>query len=785
MLVELPASGLAEMRVNAGWIEQRLLGGTTWNQVLALSELDTAPLYLTSAPVDGVTDAEDGQLVRVSDVLGEPPFANYLTHRSGAVETTVFAPLEFIPALETTDPIIARESLIYSIDEDYGTLISFSGTIPALLDPADGVVGYSINADSLVTCTRDAGIWAFAAIELSYGGSLYSLTLTQVGSEVYETPDLVPVWVVTNHGGLSSAVNGDQTGLNITLSLTVSKTVGIKGQNAIRATGQNKESHVCVSEVPAIWKRTDENAPSTDTTGEVIFDPVSGEYHKNGGVAISMGDGILRDTFSYPGTVSLNWNERSAYGPSGSVVFSWNDQFAVYFPAFFNGDATFENYTYFNGLAAFNGPAAFTGTVSGVSSAMVGLGNVDNTSNATERAATATLTNKSINASQLTGTVALSRLVNMQTVGDANTTITSGVRDVHLTATLTAPRNYYLPLAADYPAGSKITFTDTTGGVSATNTATVFSDFTNTLNGGVGISINLPRSSVIFVSNGSGAWTSDIRGIARGGTGATTQAGAWTNLGGAGTITSPVLTSLTINGTVAATTGISLLGASTATGALTTLGGGTAPTGTGAVVLATSPVITSPSTVGVSQTQSFGTAGVGGFKFDPANNLYQFSRASDGNAICKINTGANSLECGTLVATSNNVVLGNYDTYLSRKGAGILGIGASSGSITGEIQVAKITASGDIAFGKTITASGTTGAQTINKTSGSVNLAAAATSLVVTNSLVTTSSVIQCTVGTNDTTAKSVQVVAAAGSFTIYPNTAPTAETKVFFTVTN
>ena len=38
----------------------------------------------------------------------------------------------------------------------------------------------------------------------------------------------------------------------------------------------------------------------------------------------------------------------------------------------------------------------FTGTVSGVTASMVGLGNVDNTSNATERAATATLTNKTI-----------------------------------------------------------------------------------------------------------------------------------------------------------------------------------------------------------------------------------------------------------------------------------------------------------------------------------------------------------------------------------------------------
>ena len=55
-------------------------------------------------------------------------------------------------------------------------------------------------------------------------------------------------------------------------------------------------------------------------------------------------------------------------------------------------------------------------------------------------------------------------------------------------------------------------------------------------------------------------------------------------------------------------------------------------------------------------------------------------------------------------------------------------------------------------FGKVVTPTGTTGAQTINKTCGSVNFAAAATSLVVTNSLVTANSVIICTVGTDDTT---------------------------------
>ena len=95
------------------------------------------------------------------------------------------------------------------------------------------------------------------------------------------------------------------------------------------------------------------------------------------------------------------------------------------------------------------------------------------------------------------------------------------------------------------------------------------------------------------------------------------------------------------------------------------------------------------------------------------------------------------------------------------------------------------TAKANIVVDKTITAVATTGNQTINKTAGSVNFAIAATSLVVTNSLVTTSSVILATVASNDATVKSVQAVAAAGSFTLYANAAATAETRVNFLVLN
>jgi hypothetical protein len=90
-----------------------------------------------------------------------------------------------------------------------------------------------------------------------------------------------------------------------------------------------------------------------------------------------------------------------------------------------------------------------------------------------------------------------------------------------------------------------------------------------------------------------------------------------------------------------------------------------------------------------------------------------------------------------------------------------------------------------IPWDKTVTAALTTGNQTINKPVGTVNFAAAASSLTVTNSLVTTSSIIITTVRTNDSTMDSVQAVPGSGSFVLYANAAATAETSVGFFVLN
>lgn len=94
-----------------------------------------------------------------------------------------------------------------------------------------------------------------------------------------------------------------------------------------------------------------------------------------------------------------------------------------------------------------------------------------------------------------------------------------------------------------------------------------------------------------------------------------------------------------------------------------------------------------------------------------------------------------------------------------------------------------LTVTGDMVLGKTITVGN--GAQTINKLTGSVNLAAGATSLVITNNLVTVDSVVMCQVASNDTACLSVQAVVTANTITLYPKAAPAATCKVFFRVSN
>jgi len=146
--------------------------------------------------------------------------------------------------------------------------------------------------------------------------------------------------------------------------------------------------------------------------------------------------------------------------------------------------------------------------------------------------------------------------------------------------------------------------------------------------------------------------------------------------------------------------------------------------------------------------------------------------ATTGDTVALVKDGA---------ARAARLQIGATDVAFARSAAREVSVTDGSTTLTnyGDMRVRKHYVD------QTITAGGTTGAQTINKAAGTVNFAAAATSLVVTNNLVTTSSTIYCSVRTNDTTALIKNVVPASGSFTITLNAAATAETSVGFFVVN
>lgn len=464
-----------------------------------------------------------------------------------------------------------------------------------------------------------------------------------------------------------------------------------------------------------------------------------------------------------------------------------------------------------------------------------------------------TLTNKSIIATQLTGTISFDRLVNTQTLGDADTTITSGVRDALLNSALTVSRTYTLPLASAYPAGARISFTDVTQTLTDVRTATLLCAGGDTINGSTSFVLSMAGSSPILISDGSSKWTLDLRGVSRGGTGRTTlTSGAFLVGNGTGrvnfqTIGTGVATALAINtgsagafvtfsgalGTPSSatltnatglpiSTGVSGLGTGVATFLATPtsanlLAAVTDETGTGSLVFATSPTLTTPIARGVGTTtgtaftvqnstpanklivRDDGQIGVNGYI--PSTHLPASGYAgvwmdtSNCGVVGETTSGFKGLNiCANATRTSG----GGWSQQDAARNSFILSVGyeasnngmtfyraaAGSGNTLSTFFSIDGT-TGAMTLQKTITAAGTAGAQTINRPSGSVNLAAGATSLVVTNSLCTANSVIVGMIATNDATANGLRIVAGAGSFTIHMLVAPTAETRVNFLLTN
>lgn len=93
--------------------------------------------------------------------------------------------------------------------------------------------------------------------------------------------------------------------------------------------------------------------------------------------------------------------------------------------------------------------------------------------------------------------------------------------------------------------------------------------------------------------------------------------------------------------------------------------------------------------------------------------------------------------------------------------------------------------SGNIFLERTITAAASTGNKTINKMAGTVRIAAAGTTVTVTNANVNTSSICFATIQTADATAILKNAVPGAGSLVLTTTAAVTAETAIGWFCTN
>ena len=214
--------------------------------------------------------------------------------------------------------------------------------------------------------------------------------------------------------------------------------------------------------------------------------------------------------------------------------------------------------------------------------------------------------------------------------------------------------------------------------------------------------------------------------------------------------------------------GSALIKAGTASG--TFIGGSSTVRYTSFAGINTSAIYLSASSLGNDMFVSY----IGG---SATSNVYQYWNS---------NGDIRTRGSGYFGAASGAEVIGALSARMTIKGSNTSG-GTNALLVQNSTpdDIYKIENNGKISYLATNTAAGTTGAQTINRPSGTVNFGIGATSLVVTNSLCTTSSIILPVVRTNDATATIKNVVPGAGSFTINLNAAATAETSVGFFIIN
>lgn len=158
--------------------------------------------------------------------------------------------------------------------------------------------------------------------------------------------------------------------------------------------------------------------------------------------------------------------------------------------------------------------------------------------------------------------------------------------------------------------------------------------------------------------------------------------------------------------------------------------------------------------------------------------------AFNANGATELNLASNA----TLGFGSNaNASSVNSDTKFTRTGVGVFGVTNTITPVTvgaGDLGAAAV-GWRQLFIDQTVTSIGTTGNQTINKAAGTVNIAAAGTTVTVTDSLCTASSLVFAVIRTNDSTATIKNVVPGSGSFVITLTAGATGTVSIGFLVLN
>jgi hypothetical protein len=159
--------------------------------------------------------------------------------------------------------------------------------------------------------------------------------------------------------------------------------------------------------------------------------------------------------------------------------------------------------------------------------------------------------------------------------------------------------------------------------------------------------------------------------------------------------------------------------------------------------------------------------------------------------VMNVRANANTQIGGSSFSTDSGYRLDVNGSSALNGAVRIQGVGAVSGKTTLLVRntnpstLFSIEDNGKITYWATNTATGTTTVQTINRPSGTINIAAGESSKLVNNSLCTTASIVLPVMRTNDATALIDSIVPENGSFTIYLTAAAAAETSIGFFIIN